>query len=183
MNARASLVVTVLGALAAAGVGLYAATRVWIETSHTRPAPLPPDVVTSTGVETAVWTVPCAVVALAAALALPAVSKAAREFVAGCLALAGVGLAAGGAYGMVEAAGVWPACTAVAGATVTVLAVWALRSGRRWPAMSARYERGGAPAKAAVADDPASLWDALDRGEDPTSLSIGQTAPGEECPR
>ena len=42
--------------------------------------------------------------------------------------------------------------------------------GRRWPGMSARYDRGdAAPAPAAVAaDDPNALWKSLDRGEDPT---------------
>lgn len=38
--------------------------------------------------------------------------------------------------------------------------------GRRWPGMSARYDRPGAAAPAG--DDPASLWKALDRGDDPT---------------
>lgn len=38
--------------------------------------------------------------------------------------------------------------------------------GRRWPGMSSRYERPG-PARPAT-DDPASLWKALDRGDDPT---------------
>jgi hypothetical protein len=39
--------------------------------------------------------------------------------------------------------------------------------GRSWPGMSARYERAGTPA-APRPSDPKSLWDALDRGEDPT---------------
>ena len=38
--------------------------------------------------------------------------------------------------------------------------------GRRWPGMSARYDRPGAAPPAG--DDPASLWKALDRGDDPT---------------
>jgi uncharacterized membrane protein (TIGR02234 family) len=45
-------------------------------------------------------------------------------------------------------------------------AVAVVRFGRAWPAMSARYDRarGGAPASGR----PADVWDALDRGEDPT---------------
>jgi uncharacterized membrane protein (TIGR02234 family) len=39
--------------------------------------------------------------------------------------------------------------------------------GRRWPGMSARYDRPGAAPP--PGDDPASLWKALDRGDDPTS--------------
>jgi uncharacterized membrane protein (TIGR02234 family) len=39
--------------------------------------------------------------------------------------------------------------------------------GRRWPGMSARYDRPGA-APPPAGDDPASMWKALDRGDDPT---------------
>ena len=42
--------------------------------------------------------------------------------------------------------------------------------GRRWPGMSARYDRPGAVRPAG--DDPASLWKALDRGDDPTSSDL-----------
>ncbi|MDL4821586.1 Trp biosynthesis-associated membrane protein [Actinomadura opuntiae] len=52
--------------------------------------------------------------------------------------------------------------------------------GTRWPGMSARYERAGAPASrpaarrkaagsGAPAQDPSALWKSLDRGEDPTA--------------
>ncbi len=39
--------------------------------------------------------------------------------------------------------------------------------GRRWPGMSSRYDRPGS-APPPQTDDPASLWKALDRGDDPT---------------
>jgi hypothetical protein len=39
--------------------------------------------------------------------------------------------------------------------------------GRRWPGMSARYDRPGT-APPPAGDDPASMWKALDRGDDPT---------------
>ncbi|MCO6005906.1 Trp biosynthesis-associated membrane protein [Actinoallomurus purpureus] len=42
--------------------------------------------------------------------------------------------------------------------------------GRRWPGMSARYDRPGAAPRAG--DDPASLWKSLDRGDDPTSEEL-----------
>lgn len=51
-----------------------------------------------------------------------------------------------------------------------VLTVW---RGTRWPGMSSRYERpGGSPG--AVSRDPATVWEALDRGTDPTA---GEPAP------
>jgi uncharacterized membrane protein (TIGR02234 family) len=37
---------------------------------------------------------------------------------------------------------------------------------RHWPGMSSRYERPGTAAP--VGEDPASMWKALDRGDDPT---------------
>lgn len=42
--------------------------------------------------------------------------------------------------------------------------------GRRWPGMSARYDRPGTAPR--VGDDPASLWKSLDRGDDPTSEEL-----------
>jgi uncharacterized membrane protein (TIGR02234 family) len=73
---------------------------------------------------------------------------------------------------------VWPALSAVAG--VLVLAAGALIAvrGHRWRAMSAKYE---APAGGATGGDPerdrarrdASLWAALDRGDDPTRHGAG----------
>ncbi|MGA8116137.1 MAG: Trp biosynthesis-associated membrane protein, partial [Actinocatenispora sp.] len=45
-----------------------------------------------------------------------------------------------------------------------------LRSGRRWPTMGSRYERGiAAPARVTAEDDPSTVWDALDSGDDPTA--------------
>ncbi|WP_181006800.1 Trp biosynthesis-associated membrane protein, partial [Streptomyces sp. SM9] len=54
-----------------------------------------------------------------------------------------------------------------------LLALW---FGRRWPAMSGRYERDGSPRARKAAppvdpDRPEDLWKALDRGEDPTRES------------
>jgi uncharacterized membrane protein (TIGR02234 family) len=64
---------------------------------------------------------------------------------------------------------------ATAGAAVTALAGTVVTArGRRWAALSRRYETPATRDQAAV-DDPApatapgpELWDALDRGEDPT---------------
>ncbi|KAB2367640.1 Trp biosynthesis-associated membrane protein [Actinomadura montaniterrae] len=62
----------------------------------------------------------------------------------------------------------------------------AVRSGR-WPGMSARYERSGAPASrpaarkpaGAAAEDPSALWKSLDRGEDPTAQDAAQESPAD----
>lgn len=184
MSPRRAITTAVVAGLAAAGLGLYAATRVWFSLSRDRPAPVPDEVVDTTGGQLAVWSVPAGMVALAGAIALIACTGWARRVVAAIVALSGLGLAAAGGYGLSRAFGLWPVVTAVSGLVVLAVAVWTLRSGAAWPGMSGRYDRQqAAPAGAALADDPAALWDALDKGEDPTAFSIGQTAPGEECAR
>ncbi len=63
---------------------------------------------------------------------------------------------------------------ASAGALAAVVAgVLTVRQSQRWPKMGSRYERGaqlgaGPPASSEAAR-PEELWDALDRGEDPTA--------------
>lgn len=184
MSPRRAITVAVLTGLTTAGLGLYAATRVWTTVSRDRPDPVPDEIVDTTGAQLAAWSVPAAVVALAGSIALFAGTGWARRIVAVVVGLAGLGLAAAGGFGLSRAAGIWPIATAAAGLAVLAVAVWTLRSGSAWPGMSGRYDRASAaPAATALADDPTALWDALDKGEDPTAFSIGQTAPGEECAR
>ncbi|GAA2415077.1 hypothetical protein GCM10010420_51090 [Streptomyces glaucosporus] len=86
-------------------------------------------------------------------------------------------------HGAVESVsfGPWPWAAAAGGVLLLAAGVLALRHGRAWPAMSGRHERAGAsrPARgrrpAADPDRPEELWKALDRGEDPTAGSGGNT--------
>jgi uncharacterized membrane protein (TIGR02234 family) len=135
------------------------------------------------------------VVGLAGLVALLATRGRARQAVGGLLAAGGVLLAvralarvgspaqatalglladAGKATGLPPGAPIaattvpaWPILTALAGlAMLAAGAIVVLRS-RRWPGMSARYD---APVPAAArAAAPESVWDALDRGDDPTA--------------
>ncbi|MHC0432063.1 TIGR02234 family membrane protein [Streptomyces sp. O3] len=136
-----------------------------------------------------------AIVGLAALVAVFAVRRTGRYVVSGLLALSGAGIVAaslGGAgdsaalderaatsTGDAAAAAVdvthtaWPYVTAGGGLLILCAGLLALWFGTRWPAMSGRYERTGAPggakrAKAPDPDRPEDLWKALDRGEDPT---------------
>jgi uncharacterized membrane protein (TIGR02234 family) len=136
-----------------------------------------------------------AIVGLAALVAVFAVRRAGRLLVSALLALCGAGTIAAALLGVsdtsaldeqaAKAAGdtaatvhtlshtAWPYVAAVGGALILLAGLLALRYGRQWPAMSGRYERGGAPAprrKPAPADPdrPEDIWKALDRGEDPT---------------
>jgi uncharacterized membrane protein (TIGR02234 family) len=60
----------------------------------------------------------------------------------------------------------WWVLSLVGGVLLAAAGLLTTVRGRRWPGMSSRYERPG-PTRPAT-DDPASLWKALDRGDDPT---------------
>ena len=61
----------------------------------------------------------------------------------------------------------WWAVTLAGGLLAVAAAALIVWRGTRWPGMSSRYERpGGAPP--VPGRDPATVWEALDRGTDPT---------------
>jgi uncharacterized membrane protein (TIGR02234 family) len=60
----------------------------------------------------------------------------------------------------------WWVLSLTGGVLLAAAGLLTIVRGRRWPGMSARYDRPGAAPSAG--DDPASLWKALDRGDDPT---------------
>jgi uncharacterized membrane protein (TIGR02234 family) len=135
-----------------------------------------------------------AIVGLAALVAVFAVRRAGRFAVSALLALSGAGIGAASLLGASDSSALddkaaqasgdtsatvdalthtaWPYVAAVGGLLILLAGLLALRYGRRWPAMSGRYERSGAPRprRRAVVDPdrPEELWKALDRGEDPT---------------
>jgi uncharacterized membrane protein (TIGR02234 family) len=127
----------------------------------------------------------------AAALVLFATRGAARQVLGLLLAAGGVGIGVasvlarghaartladkatakgiGGAVGGVATNSWW--ILAVAGGVVVAAAgVVTLLKGRDWPGMSSRYEKAerAKAVAASAAASPKGLWDALDRGEDPT---------------
>jgi len=168
---------TVLLCLLGTGLAAFAATRTWAVELTIRPAPLPATRVTRTGGDLLPWLPALALVGLAAAGAVLATRGVVRRLVGVLLTLLGLGVAAGAAYGgFVTARGEvsvgWPVLCALGGVGAAVAgAVTAVR-GATWPVMGARYERGGStaagvPARGGVGDT-AAVWDALDRGEDPT---------------
>jgi uncharacterized membrane protein (TIGR02234 family) len=83
---------------------------------------------------------------------------------------------------------IWPWVCVVGGVVILLAGLLAVIGGRSWPGPTRRYERApgaadrigsaGRPGRAVAAgsapgreDTPASTWDALSRGEDPTSPS------------
>lgn len=122
------------------------------------------------------------VVALAAAASIPATRGRGRQIVGAIVTLVGGAAASESllrritaqrdlrhalpAGATVSATG-WPYVALVGSVLlVGVGLVMALR-GARWPSLSSRYE--AAPSKRSVPAGDAGTWDALDRGEDPTT--------------
>lgn len=131
-------------------------------------------------------------VALAGVVAIPASRRWGRPVVGVVLLLAGAGTVAaallgdlpgaaltsdvvreaGGAQGESAQLTAWPALCALGGALVAAAGLLVAIRGRRWASLGRRYEP---PAARADAPAPAErdLWEALDRGEDPTAADPG----------
>ena len=71
-------------------------------------------------------------------------------------------------------ASAWPWAAAIGGLLLAGGGGLAVARGRMWPGLSSRYERASRPVPGAGGPaggegaSPAALWDALDRGDDPT---------------
>jgi hypothetical protein len=173
LGSRGLPLAVVLCAVASA-VALYAASRVWGEDVVRRPAPLPPEVDRHTGTSFVPWLPAVALVSLAASGALVATRGAVRTVVGLMLVGCGAGVASGGLVPFRDDCGLlWPVVSAVSGVAVGAVGVLTVVRGRSWPAMGARYERSAPAARSGGAStaprSQAELWDALDRGEDPTN--------------
>ena len=101
----------------------------------------------------------------------------ARALLGLLLAAVGVLLAVAAAYGVATAGGgylAFPLLLGLGGLLVAYAGLRALRRGASWPALGSRYERPAAePVEHLERSGPSrsdvAMWDALDRGEDPTS--------------
>jgi uncharacterized membrane protein (TIGR02234 family) len=178
------------------GAALFAASQVWLRLSAARTAPLPPVTAALTGRDVEPLVPALGVVALAALVALLATRGWARTAVGAVLAAAGLvlllrslphvaapspaharallldqGRATGEPAGAAVTADVepaWPLLAAAGGALLLAGGLGAVLRGRRWPGMSARYERPDAARPAPPEATAGAAWDALDRGQDPT---------------
>lgn len=161
-----------LAGILAAALSALAASRDWTAVNETGHAGITATTAQA-GTDLASWALPCALAGGAAFLAMLATGNRARRVLGVVAALAGLATALGGALNL--DAGAWP-ITMVAAALVLASAGAATtaRAGR-WPDSRDRYE--AAPDKAsAIAEDPVSLWNALDSGEDPSSPNITASA-------
>ncbi|MFJ9521480.1 TIGR02234 family membrane protein [Kitasatospora sp. NPDC101801] len=185
-NSRRSLGVMLLLTVLGAVLVLTAASRVWATGTAGGLA------VEVTG--SAVSGLPggLALVGLASAVAVFAVRGVGKLVVGGLVTLAGLGAALAAVLGATDAGAlhgeaarklalvsaqadqvshsVWPWVAALGGLLLAVAGLLTVRSGRDWPAMGSRYDapvRRAAP-QAKSGGTPAELWQALDRGEDPS---------------
>jgi len=163
MNPRRQLAYTVILCLAGAGLALFAATRTWSVDVVTRPEPLPDLSTARSGGDLLPWLPPLAVVGLAGAGAIVATRGWARRWLGVLLLLVGLGVAAGGAYGLGETTA-WALASVAGGLALAAGGAFAAARGPSWPGLGTRYER----AARRPAEGPTAAWDALDRGEDPT---------------
>jgi uncharacterized membrane protein (TIGR02234 family) len=170
------MVVAVMACAVGAGLALLAATRTWLVQVTPRAAPLPPLTVERTGVDVSPWLSALALVGLAGAGALIAVRGRARALLGVLLLASGAAVVAGGGHGAAVAQSryaAWPVLCVLGGGLVGYAGLRALLRGSSWPELGSRYERPvaepvetlepGGPSRSDVA-----MWDALDRGEDPT---------------
>lgn len=128
-------------------------------------------------------------VALAGVVAIPATRRWGRIVVGLLLALIGAGVVvavcavlgdlpsavqdsdvarqAGGTVGESTQRTLWPYVCGLGGLTITTAGVLVAARGRRWAALGPRYDAPAAQASAPAGER--DLWEALDRGDDPTA--------------
>lgn len=193
----AAVVLSLLGG----GGAIFAGSQVWARLTVDRAAPLPEIVTSSTGTGIEPLLTGLGVVVLAGLVGVVATRRLGRVLVGVAVMLAGVGIAAtavryvGGfpadvidrlveASGAAEPTGVaadtttfWPLVALGAGCVSAVAGLVVTVRGRRWPGLGARYEAPGTAPAATAPTDPVKadrqLWEALDRGDDPTAAEDG----------
>ena len=157
-----------------AALALYAASRTWLVVTTPRPEPLHSVTTAQSGGSLAPAFPALALVALAGAGGLLATRGRARQIVGGLILIAGAGMIIALAVAAVDHDDValgWVFFGMLAAIAVGYVGVITYRHGRSWPAMGARYERAPVrPTDGARRSDGTAehLWDAIDRGEDPT---------------
>jgi uncharacterized membrane protein (TIGR02234 family) len=194
MRRHAAFAAALLLDLLGAGVALLVSTRAWQTVTTPQPAPRHDDLLDLSGRTVDAAPTALALVALAGVVAVLATRGLVRRIVGGVLLIAGAGLVwraiasasavstrrartlvsehhktvdVSGVVPRVATHGAWPVLTLVCGLLVIAAGGLIAWRGHRWQAMSARYEaRPAATANGTRA--AATMWTALDRGEDPT---------------
>jgi len=198
MTGRRGLVLSlVLVAGGATAVLLAAGRPWWTVTVHA--ARLPTTTDTVTGSVAAPATIGLGVLGLAAVAAVLATRGGWRQAVGVVVALAGLAAVASawsgrgvagshhvastagaGGVSLVAVRSAWPWLALLGALGMVVGGALVVAFGARWPGWSGRYDAPGPAADApgaTTAAAPHELWDALDRGEDPTASPDVAVAP------
>lgn len=197
MTGRRGLATAVVGVAAGAGLLLFSASRVWWTEVVEQPPPLSAQEVAHTGGSLAPSLPALALVALAGAGGLLATRGGARRLVGALVTVAAVAsfVLTAVVLARPEVGAVWPVGCLVGALVAGAGGAWAVRDGARWPVMGARYSRtrshtgdsrtrdsgarddhahragageDGTAGPQPVVQSSVDIWDALDRGEDPT---------------
>jgi uncharacterized membrane protein (TIGR02234 family) len=195
MNPRSGLRTAVLLCLLGSFVILVCVGRVWT-TAEVPAGPLADaGTLTSTGAELLPGVRALGLVGLAGVVALAATRRVGRALVGLVLLATGVGVvltvlvedlttAARRLDGLTDDVPVtlssgWSWATAAGGLLLAVAGLLTLVRGTTWAALGQRYEAPTSTATAASPPEPTerSLWEALDRGEDPTASLEDHPAP------
>jgi hypothetical protein len=168
---RGFALVVVSGAVASALV-LLGASRTWREVVNERPLPFPPLVTKHTGAGLEPWLPALAIVGLAGTGALVATRGLVRAILGVLIIILGVVVVTLALFPLADGADpLWPLVCAASGVVIGLAGLATSLSFEAWPVMGARYERSTPPPAARMPATQAELWDALDRGEDPTQQS------------
>ena len=197
MRGRRGLTTAVLLCLAGAFVVLVSAGRVWTSVEIGAGPLADARTESRTGTDLVPGLPALGLLGLAGVVALAATRRTGRTLVGLVLLAAGAGVVAAaltadiglvseplaGETGdvTVETRTVWSTLTAAGGLLLLVAGVLTVVRGRSWPALGQRYEAPAAASTAAAPQEPTEqltekgLWEALDRGEDPTA-NLGSLA-------
>ena len=193
MRSRRGLTTAVLLCLVGAFVVLVAAGRAWTSVEVGAGPLVDARTESRTGTQIVPGLTALGLLGLAGVVALAATRRTGRTLVGLVLLATGAGVVAavltadlsvvseplaGETGDVVLDMTVWSSVTALGGLLLAGAGLLTVARGRSWPALGQRYEAPATPpASAAPAAEPTErgLWEALDRGEDPTA-NLGSTA-------
>jgi uncharacterized membrane protein (TIGR02234 family) len=186
MTSRRELQLAVALCLVGSAAVLVAASRSWLALRLPAAAPLPSHTLSVSGAHLAPGARPLALLGLSGVAALLATRKLGRLVVGALVLAAGAGVVAVIVRVLVDPAravarsepfrldprvggspdlGAWPYLALLGGVLIAAGGLLIAVRGRRWATLSARYDAPATPEPVGEA----SLWAALDRGEDPTA--------------
>ena len=200
-TARREVGIVVLTCAAGGGLALLGASQPWLRLTAPRRPPFSDVALALTGRDLEPLVAALGLVGLAGVVGLLATRRWGRLAVGAVLAVAGLVIAVssvprvsapgtGDARDLLADAGrgavpagaavtgtavpAWPLVAALGGALLVAGGLAAVLRSRRWPTMSARYEKPASlptaqPTAQSAAPTDAALWDALDSGHDPTA--------------